>query len=96
MISWRKTTAEQALYYQDRRQKLIDQYAGEYILLQQGEVRWHNAVSDLNRSRRHLSGNSPDQAMWMKYVDPDEEEGEHFSVYDAALTQAKQAALSIA
>jgi len=36
-----------------------------------------------------LAGDKPEQAMWMKYVDPDEEEGEHFSVYDAALRQAQ-------
>jgi uncharacterized protein (DUF362 family) len=93
VISWRRTTAEQALYYQDQKPKLVDKYAGEYILLQQGEVRWHNPVSDLRRSRRHLAGDNPDQAMWMKYVDPDEEEGEHFSVYDTALAQAKAAKL---
>lgn len=88
-ISWRRTTAEQALFYQDNQHKLVDQYAGQYVLLQQGEVRWHNPVSDLRESRRKLAGDRPDQAMWMKYVDPEEREGEHFSVYDTALRQAK-------
>ena len=83
-VSWRLSTAQQALYYQDHRQKLVDQYAGEYILLQSGEVRWHNKVSDLRTSRRILAGDRRDQALWMKYVDPEETEGEHFEVYDHA------------
>jgi hypothetical protein len=29
--------------------------------------------------------------MWMKYVDPDEREGEHFGVYDHALALARDA-----
>jgi uncharacterized protein (DUF362 family) len=94
-ISWRRTTAEQALFYQDDRKTLVDRYAGEYILLQAGEVRWHDPVSDLRRSRRQLAGDRPDQAMWLKYVDPDEEEGEHFTVYDHALRQAQAATLPV-
>ena len=88
-ISWRRTTAEQALHYLDHQRELADKYAGEYILLQEGEVRWHNEVSDLRQSRRILSGERPDQAMWMKYVDPEETEGEHYPVYEHALAQAK-------
>lgn len=90
-ISWQRTTAEQGLYYQDNQRNLVDRYAGQYILLQEGEVRWHDAVSDLKVSRRKLAGDNPDQAMWMKYVDPDEQEGEQFSVYDYALARAKEA-----
>lgn len=95
VLSWRRTTAEQALYYIDHKQELVDKYAGEYILLQAGEVRWHSDVSDLRESRRKLSGDRPDQAMWMKYVDPDEKEGEHYEVYDHALAQAKAAKLPV-
>jgi hypothetical protein len=91
VINWRCTTAEQALYYLDRQKSLVDQYAGEYILLQDGAVRWHNPVSDLGFSRRHLAGDQLDEALWLKYVDPDEQEGEHFEVYDHALTQARAA-----
>jgi len=90
-ISWQRTTAEQALYYLDHHRQLADTYAGEYILLQDGEVRWHDPVSDLRVSRRKLAGDKPDQAMWMKYVDPDEREGEHFGVYDHALALARDA-----
>lgn len=91
VISWKRTTAEQALHYLDNQKKYIDRYAGEYILLQQGEVRWHDPVSDLKASRRDLAGNAPEQAMYLKYVDPDEREAERFDVYDHALMQAKEA-----
>lgn len=87
VISWRRTTCEQALYYCDHRQQFIDRYAGEYILLQEGEVRWHNRDSELQVSRRQLAGSRPDQAMWLKYVDPDEVEGEHYEVYEQAMAE---------
>lgn len=82
---WRRTTCEQALYYLDHQGKLVDKYGGEYILLQAGEVRWHDKCSDLRASRRKLAGDRPDQAMWLKYVDPDEAEGEQYQVYSQAL-----------
>lgn len=85
VISWRRTTCEQALYYRDHRQDFIDKYAGQYILLQENDVKWHSESSFFRGSRRHLSGDRPDQAMWVKYVDPDEVEGEHFEVYERAL-----------
>lgn len=90
-VSWKRTTAEQALHYLDHRKELVDRYAGEYILLQDGEVRWHDPVSDLRVSRRKLAGSNPDQALWLKYVDPEEREDERFGVYDHALMQARNA-----
>ena len=91
VVSWRRTTCEQALYYHDNRQKFLAEYAGEYILLQEGEVRWHDKVSDLQGSRRVLAGDKPEQAMWLKYVDPEEAEGEHFEVYEKALAKIEAA-----
>ena len=91
VVSWRRTTCEQALYYRDNRQKFLAEYAGEYILLQEGEVRWHDKVSDLQESRRVLAGDKPEQAMWLKYVDPEEAEGEHFEVYEKALAKIEAA-----
>ena len=85
-VSWRLTTAEQALYYQDHRKALVDKYAGQYILLQAGEVRWHDDESNLRISRRILAGDQREQALWMKYVDPEETEGEHYEVYPDAET----------
>ncbi|MEE2657646.1 MAG: DUF362 domain-containing protein, partial [Candidatus Latescibacterota bacterium] len=83
--SWQRTTCEQGLFFRDHQKELVDRYAGQYILLQQGQVRWHDLVSDLKQSRRKLSGESPEQAMFLKYVDPKEREGECFSVYDKGL-----------
>ena len=91
VYSWRKTTAEQGLYYRDHRDELISQYAGEYILLQMNEVKWHDVTGMFWLSRRVLSGEHPEQAMWLKYVDPVEKEGEHFEVYERTL-QAMPAA----
>jgi len=88
-ISWRRTTCEQALYYREHRQQFVDRYAGEYILLQENEVKWHNESSYLRHSRRKLAGERPDQAMWLKYVDPEEKEGEKFEVYEATLAHLK-------
>ncbi len=85
VISWRRTTCEQALYYRDHQRDFVAKYAGEFILLQENEVKWHDTSSFLRQSRRLLSGDRPDQAMWLKYVDPDEAEGEHFEVYERAL-----------
>jgi len=83
--SWQRTTCEQGLYYRDHRGELVQRYAGQYILLQEGQVRWHHEISDLKQSRRILAGENPEEAMWLKYVDPQEAEGEHFEVYERGL-----------
>jgi len=84
VVAWRRTMCEQALYYRDHRRS-FEQYTGEYILLQDHEVRWHDTEGRLNLSRRQLSGHNPDHAMWLKYVDPDEMEGERYDVYERTL-----------
>jgi uncharacterized protein (DUF362 family) len=90
VISWRRTTAEQAMRYIDHKKEFLDKYAGEYILLQMGEVKWHDKSGVLDRSRRILSGDHPEQAMWFKYVDPDEQEGEHYEVYERTLKAIRE------
>lgn len=92
VINWRRTTAEQALYYRDHRKAFVERYAGQYILLQEGEVRWHDTQSQFRGSRRDLSGANPDQAMWLKYVDPEEAEGERFEVYERVFQEIEQLA----
>ena len=86
VISWRRTTCEQALYYRDNLRKFVDQYAHQYILLQENEVKWHSQSSYLKMSRRKLSGAQSEKAMWFKYVDPEEIEGEHYAVYEQTLS----------
>lgn len=90
--SWRQTMCEQALYYRDHRRQ-FEAYAGQYILLQDGEVRWHSETGRISISRRNLAGKNPHHAMWMKLVDPDEQEGEHYEVYERALQSMQSAQL---
>ena len=64
---------------------MCDRYPGEFILLQDNEVRWHDSLSDLTESRRIMAGSNPLSGMWFKYVDPEKVEGEHYEVYEKAL-----------
>jgi uncharacterized protein (DUF362 family) len=89
VITWRRTMAEQGLFYREHRAELVERYAGQYILLQMGEVRWSDPSGRISVSRRELAGTHPEQAMWLKYVDPDEDEREHFEIYDQTLEQIK-------
>ena len=89
VISWRRTTCEQALYYRDHMRQFVDKYAGQYILLQMNEVRFHSDSSYLQVSRRELAGDHPEQGIFLKYVDPEEAEGECFDVYERALADMK-------
>jgi len=83
VTSWRRTTCEQALYYRDHRKEFVEQYAGEYVYLQDNEVVWHGPDLTNLGSRRDLSGGKKDRALWLKRVDPEEEE--HFEVYEQNL-----------
>lgn len=89
VISWRRTTAVQGLFYRDHRQEIEAKYAGNFILLQMGEVRWAGPTGILQASRRILSGEHSEQAMFMKFVDPEECEGEHFQIYENTLQEMK-------
>jgi hypothetical protein len=89
VLAWRRSTCEQALYYRDHQAQLVAQYAGQYILLQDNEVKWHAAGSDFAYSRRDLAGPNKQSAMWFKLVDPAEAEGEHFEVYEAELARLR-------
>ncbi len=83
--SWRRTTCEQGLFYRDRRRDIVDRFRGEFIFLQDGEVVWHGPDPSNLGSRRRLSGEKKDRAMWLKLVDPEEKEGERFQVYEECL-----------
>ncbi|HEY3082273.1 MAG TPA: DUF362 domain-containing protein [Chloroflexota bacterium] len=85
VASWRRTACEQGLFYRDHRRRLVDRYRGEFIFLQDGDVVWHGADPSNLGSRRDLSRDKKDRALWLKLVDPDETEGERFSVYDECL-----------
>jgi uncharacterized protein (DUF362 family) len=94
VAAWRRSTCEQALHYRDHRKQFVARYAGQYILLQDGEVKWHDEQSELAYSRRELAGVRKQSALWLKYVDPEEAEGEHFEVYEQELAGLKEALLS--
>jgi uncharacterized protein (DUF362 family) len=87
IVSWRRTTAEQGLYYRDHRKEIEAKYANQYVLLQMGEVRWADTEGNIRVSRRQLAGEHPDQAMWLKYVTPEDVEGEHYEVYEKTLSE---------
>ncbi len=80
--SWLRSACEQALFYRDHRQELTRRYANQYLFLQDREVVWAGHSLDGLGSRRILSGSRPDSALWLKYVDPDETEQEHFAYYE--------------
>lgn len=82
--NWRRTMSEQALYYRAN-PELFTRYQREYILLQDGDVRWHDPAGTINVSRRDLAGKHPDRALFYKYVDPSESEAERYNVYERAL-----------
>ena len=88
VANWRRTTCEQGLIYQDEQRELIDRYRGEFIYMQDGQVVWNGADPSNLGSRRQLSGDKKDSALWLKYVDPAEGEGECFERYDECLRLA--------
>ena len=88
--SWRRTMCQQALYYRDHSREIVGRYAGRYILLQDGEVVWDGPDPENLGSRRVLSGDRKDSALWMKWVDADETEGERFEVYEKVLARMQE------
>lgn len=87
--SWRRTMCEQALCYRDCRSKFVAVYPREYIYLQQGEVIHHSPDPLSGVSRRDMAGGARDQAIWLKYADPEEWEGERFEVYRRELAKLR-------
>jgi hypothetical protein len=85
--SWRRTTCEQGLFYRDHQRRMVDRFRGEFIFLQDGEVVWHGDDPSSLGSRRDLSGQKRDRALWLKLVDPEEGEREQFGVYDRCLAE---------
>ena len=88
VANWRRTTCEQGLIYQEEQRKLIDRYRGEFIYMQDGQVVWNGIDPSNLGSRRKLSGDRKDSALWLKYVDPAEGEGERFERYNECLRLA--------
>ncbi len=88
VASWRRTTCEQGLVYREEQKKIIDKHHGEFIYMQDGAVVWNGSDPTNLGSRRILSGDKKDSALWLKYVDPEEREGEHYEAYEECLKLA--------
>ena len=86
--SWRRTTCEQGLISRDEQSKIIDLHRGQFIYMQDGQIVWNGDDSSNLSSRRDLSGDKKDSALWLKYVDLDENEGERFERYAECLQLA--------
>lgn len=86
MASIRRTACEQGLIYNDKKKEITDRFQNQFIYLQEGNVVWHGNDPSVIRSHRELNTGKPGQARWLKFVDPDEREGENFAVYDNCLT----------
>ncbi|MFH1567041.1 MAG: hypothetical protein ABIL09_03510, partial [Gemmatimonadota bacterium] len=82
---WRWTACEQGLFYREHRERLVGAYANQFIYLQEGEVVWSGADPSRLESRRILSGDKKDSALWLKLVDPEEKEGERFEAYEECM-----------
>jgi hypothetical protein len=80
IFSWRKTASEQALFYRDHRDQLIDQYENEYIFLQRGEVVWHGNDLSLLRSRRELSGRYKTESLFLSSLIVRDRAGKLFGI----------------
>ena len=87
--SWLRSTCEQALYYRDNRSRLVQRHAHEYVFLREGEVVWNGPDPSFLGSRRNLAAHRPDSALYLKFVDPDETEQEHFELYERMLERLR-------
>ncbi len=87
--NWLWSTCEQALHFRDHRADYVDRYAGNYIFLRDREVIWHGPDTSNLGSRRNLGGGNPESALWLKFVDPEETEREHFELYERTLDRLR-------
>ena len=85
----RETACEQGLVYRDRREEMVERYGGEYIYLQDGEPVWNGPDPAHIKSHREFASEKPGEALFLKYVDPDEVEGERFGVYEESLARLR-------
>ena len=81
----RQTASEQALFYRDNRDNILDAHAGRYIFLQDGEVIWSGLNPQEAGAVQNVAAGKGDQAVWLKLADPEEREGEQMSVYEKIL-----------
>ena len=93
---WLRSTCEQALHFRDHHARMIEQYAGEYVFIRDREVVWHGPDTRGLGSRRQLAGDHPDHGLYLKFVDPEETEREHFEWYEQLLEHLRACPVCLA
>ena len=72
-------TLKIGLLYRDEQSEIIDRCRGQFIYMQDGQIVWNGVDPSNLGSRRDLSGDKKDSALWLKYVDLDENVGERYA-----------------
>tara|TARA_B100001123_G_scaffold438970_1_gene574862 strand:- start:96 stop:1154 length:1059 start_codon:yes stop_codon:yes gene_type:complete len=85
MATVRETACEQGLFYRDRMKEMIDRHGGNFVYLQDGEVKWSGPDPAHIKSHREFTGKKPNSALFLKKVDPEERESERFEAYENCL-----------
>ncbi|HCL30169.1 MAG TPA: hypothetical protein DIC52_17255 [Candidatus Latescibacteria bacterium] len=89
MATVRETACEQGLFYRDQQKQMIDKYRGNFVYLQDGEVKWSGPDPSHISSHRDFTGKKPGSALFLKFVDPEEREGERFESYEDCLQRMR-------
>jgi uncharacterized protein (DUF362 family) len=89
MATVRETACEQGLFYRDHTPDMIDRHRGDFVYLQDGEVKWSGPDPSHIGSHRDFTGSRPGSALFLKLVDPDEREGERFEAYEDCLARMR-------
>jgi len=78
-----RSTAEQALMYQQQREHIRAQYEGQYVCISDGEVIWNAASLDNLGSRADMARRlgSASDALFLKLVGPASDDPEHYAMY---------------
>jgi hypothetical protein len=92
VVAWRRSMCEQALGYRDDPGR-FEGYAGQYVLIQRGQVRWHDPEGRVPASRRELAGEQKNESLYFKFVDPEEREAERYGIYERALEKIREEGL---
>jgi hypothetical protein len=86
MGSHMKTASRQGLFYRENEGNLLDKYGGEFIFIQDGEVIWNGEDPMQPGPVHEVASKKPEQGVWLKKVEPEQDEGEHYSIYEDSLT----------
>lgn len=76
---------EQALHYRDHREEYLSKHRGRFVAIADGNVVLD--LPDLSEvlTRSQLTPGHPGKAIFLKYVTPEEEDDENYTVYEELL-----------